>query len=70
MRWLAATVLVPVLVVVSASVTSRGHTDSAALTLMAAVPAHAMEQNPADAGCPAGQPPRRSRTRLRPDSGL
>jgi hypothetical protein len=57
MRWLAATVLVPVLVVVSATVTSRGHADSAALTLMAAVPAHAMEQNPADAGCPAGQPP-------------
>ncbi|MEN3338924.1 MAG: hypothetical protein V7647_2600 [Acidobacteriota bacterium] len=56
MRWLTATVAVPVLLVVSATLTARGRADSAALPLMAAVPAHAMEQNPSDFGCPAGQP--------------
>jgi hypothetical protein len=71
MRWLAATVLVPVLVVISATVPSRGRADSAALTLMAAVPAHAMEQNPSDAqlsgGAAADAVPRPG---LRPDPGL
>ncbi len=56
MRWLAVSVVVPVLLVVSATLTVRGRADSAALSLLAAVPAHAAEQNPSDFGCPAGQP--------------
>src|SRR4051812_42663349 len=60
MRWLAVTAVVPVLLVVSATFTARGGAASAALPLMAAVPAHAAEQSPSDSGCPAGQPPTRS----------
>src|SRR3954468_11148099 len=56
MRWLPVTAVVPVLLVVSATISARGRADSAALPLMAAVPAHAAEQNPSDFGCPAGQP--------------
>src|SRR4051794_17490115 len=56
MRWLAGGVVVPVVLVVSVTLTARGRADSAARPLMAAVPAHALEQNPSDFGCPAGQP--------------
>ena len=56
MRWLAVSVVVPVLLVVSADITARGRAGSAALPLLAGIPAHAAEQNPSDFGCPAGQP--------------
>ena len=68
MRWLAVSVVVPVLLVVSATLTVRGRADSAALSLLAAVPAHAAEQNPSDFGCPRGAAGDTvTRTRLRAD---
>jgi hypothetical protein len=56
MRRLAATIVVPVLLFVSATLVALHRTDSAVLPLVAAVPAHAMEQNASNGGCPPGQP--------------